>query len=131
MIVVGITAVVALGVSGYLLRTVTSNNASGYQQDVINAEISYANQNGSYTSVSTNLTKLPNGVTLTTGAAATNGQVSIAVGSTTGRLGLASINSAGTCLFQWVDTLSNFPNTTLVSSTGTAPCIASGIAAVY
>jgi len=94
----------------------------GYQEQVIAAELNYAQANGTFTAIPTNLTGVPRSVAVVTGPVASTNQVSIAVDASTGALGLATTNGSGTCTVQLVATPTNGATRTAVSLPTNGSC---------
>ena len=107
------------GTTGLLQTTV----AKGYQEQVITAELRYDNIHGAYTADPTQLTGLTRDVTVVSGPVTGPGQVSIAVGTSSGKLGVASTNGGGVCTIQQVDTVLNGATRTVVTPAASASCI--------
>jgi Tfp pilus assembly protein PilE len=117
-ILVGITAM------GFFIfqQNFTTDVSQGYQSQVISAEINYAQANGSFTSSPTQLGTYSHVFTIVNGPVTSTSQVSIAVDATTGQLGVASMNQAGTCFAQRVDLPINGGTRTTVSLSANAAC---------
>jgi titin len=103
-------------------NNLSTDVAKGYVAQVVSAEVQYASNNGVYADDPSVLTGLQKGITVTSGNATGAGDVSIAIDTTTNRLGLATMNESGTCILEVADAATEGAPTQSVTFLPGSPC---------
>jgi type II secretory pathway pseudopilin PulG len=125
LIILGILTLASFATFNTVSATLSTNVAAGNMQQVLASEIQYSNTTGGYSDSPNTLTGIQKSLSVIVGPATTAGEISVATDPATGRLGMAAVNTQGSCLLEVANPANTGAQLTVVPwTTGTA-CLGS------